>query len=190
MTLDLFAPGAPAKVRWTGAALAEGSYRYGLARNATTEGGPTVVFVMLNPSKADTSTTERGQGNDPTVRKCIGFAERWGFKRLYISNLFAYRATDPRELARAYRAGVDVVGPQNDDVLRATFGWAPKLVVAWGAFDGFDIAPRVRHVEAFFRCPRLGAVECLGRTASGAPRHPLMLAYSTQLEPWSPKGGA
>src|SRR5258707_10232275 len=52
----------------------------------------TVLFVMLNPSTAD------GQGDDPTIRKCVGFAQRWGYDRMKVVNLFAYRATDPRML--------------------------------------------------------------------------------------------
>jgi len=65
------------------------------------------TFVMLNPSTAD------AEQDDPPIRRCIGFARRWGFGGVRIVNLFALRATNPRALYTADRAGVDSIGPEN-----------------------------------------------------------------------------
>lgn len=49
---------------------------------------------MLNPSTADAEI------DDPTITRCIGFAKSWGFGGLMVGNLWAYRATDPKELKK------------------------------------------------------------------------------------------
>lgn len=134
-----------------------------------------VLWVMLNPSTADAKT------NDPTIRKCIGFSSRWGYRALEVVNLFAFRATDPRELARAWAAGVEVVGPDTNQHIRFAAQEADRVVVAWGGFSGCGITARAREV-----CGLLGEAPalCLGVTKDGQPRHPLMLPYATSTEPW------
>jgi hypothetical protein len=77
---------------------------------------------MLNPSIAD------ARRNDPTIRRCIGFARHWGFGGIDVVNLFAYRATRAQELFRAS----DPVGPRNARFLRSAIGRAPLVVLAWG----------------------------------------------------------
>src|SRR5207253_9302632 len=88
----------------------DGLYRYSLTREILNPGigcldederGGTVTFVGLNPSTADATQ------DDPTIRRCIRFAREWGFDRLKMVNLYAYRATDPRELGKAEQAGID-----------------------------------------------------------------------------------
>lgn len=147
------------------------TYRYVLGR----EWGPTdrealvLAFIMLNPSTAD------ADADDPTVRKCVGFAHRLGYDAIVVMNLYAYRATDPQELKRAMRAGVDVVGPQTDERLhhllavRCTAG--DPVVAAWGAH-----APEAR-VREVLSMGGSRALCTLGLTAQGVPRHPLMLGY-------------
>lgn len=139
---------------------------------------PLWAFGMLNPSKA------RHDVDDPTVRKCMGFARRGGAGGLVIVNLFAYSATDPRELVRAWREGVDVRGPHNE----AAIGWAtsrPVLIgrniAAWGR-----IPPRLRSPASPGLMQFLGSfsfADCLGVNVDGSPRHPLMLAYDTPIVP-------
>lgn len=70
-----------------------GKYRYSLSR-IWDENKANVLFIMLNPSTAD------GDVDDPTIRRCIGFAKSWGYGGIYVGNLFAYRATDPKELLK------------------------------------------------------------------------------------------
>ncbi|MEE8167104.1 MAG: DUF1643 domain-containing protein, partial [Myxococcota bacterium] len=78
-------------------------------------------FLMLNPSKAD------HKKNDPTVTRCIGFAQRWGFGGLYVTNAFAFVSTDPKELKKVD----DPVGPDNDHAIRAVAEMSEMVVAAW-----------------------------------------------------------
>ena len=149
----------------------DGVYRYWLSRlwNAPDERQRTLPFIMLNPSTAD------AERDDPTIRKCVGFARRLGYTGLSIFNLYAYRATDPADLKRAMRAGVDVVPRSNNERLRTMLNArhyvGDPVVAAWGAH-----APdqRVREVLAM---PGAAALHALALTPKGVPRHPLMLGY-------------
>jgi hypothetical protein len=96
-------------------------YRYDLWR-FWAEPFEIVNFIMLNPSTATATQT------DPTIRQCIGFAKRWGFGGLIVTNLYGYRATDPLELWRA----ADPIGPRNDEFLMHWAGSANLVVAAWG----------------------------------------------------------
>lgn len=146
----------------------DGVYRYWLGRRWAD--GETLRFIMLNPSTADADL------DDPTIRKCVGFARRLGYSAIGVMNLFAYRATDPKELVRAMKAGVDVVGPETDarlgTMLRSNLALGNGVVAAWGAQSGID--ERVREV---LRMEGSRALCTLGLTAKGVPRHPLMLGY-------------
>jgi len=156
----------------------DGPYRYRLTRRWSRNLAPDkVLFVMLNPSTAD------GEQDDPTIRKCVGFAKRWGFGALEVVNLFAHRVTDPRDLLKAARAGVDVVGPKNQEaVYQASWG-AEAIVAAWGRHGSLlDQCSRVIDwlPKRFLIRPLV--VDCLGLTANGQPRHPLMVPYETRLQ--------
>jgi len=135
-----------------------GQYRYSLTRMFFT-GRDQVLFVMLNPSTADAET------NDPTIRRCIGFARRWGFQELAVANLFAWRATEPREL----RQVIDPVGPENDRYLMMMSRCADAVIAAWGARGSY----RNRAEEVLDLLE--GPVEHLGLTKQGYPKHPLYL---------------
>jgi hypothetical protein len=153
------------------------TYRYRLWRSW---GAPDrrCVFVGLNPSTADEAR------DDPTIRKCVGFAERWGFGAVEVVNLFAYAgrgSTDPRSLLDAS----DPVGPDNDATVSAALEGACRIVWAWGRHD-----PRVRALvrERIATAPWLasggrGVTGCLGRSQDGSPRHPLRIAYDTRFQP-------
>lgn len=147
-----------------------GLHRYSLTRRWTN--GPAVMFIGLNPSTADE------KNDDPTIRRCIGFAKSWDCGALYMGNAFSYRATDPREMAEAREAGIDINGKENDHWLRTLAGAADIIVAAWGAHllavdRGLAVAELIG--------PRL---QCLGTTQSGQPRHPLYLKRDTLLAPW------
>lgn len=128
----------------------------------------TCVFVMLNPSTAD------GERDDPTIRKCVGFAKAWGFDRLEVVNLFAHRATDPRELL-ALNHEADPVGWQNEENVHRALTEYPlgRLVCAWGA-NGGHLGQDETMLGWIGRRPRFA----LGLTAEGHPRHPLYVPYS------------
>lgn len=93
---------------------ADGLHRYSLWRHWDPSKKRRATWVMLNPSTAD------AMQDDPTIRKCIGFTKRLtgDFGGIVVVNLFAYRATEPRELVMARNAGADIVGVRNDSEIR------------------------------------------------------------------------
>lgn len=151
-----------------------GRYRYHLWRQWAE--GPAALWVMLNPSTADASA------DDPTIRKCVGFARRWGCGRIDVVNLFALRATDPHELTRVQ----DPVGPRNAAALRDVLRGRGEslLIAAWGA--GSRVRGKALESRARRFRDEVGHLRffCLGTTKGGQPRHPLMPAYSTPLQRW------
>jgi len=143
------------------------TYRYTLWREWT-EALPRLLFVLLNPSVADANL------DDPTLRRCIGFAQDWCYGSVELANLYAYRATDPRAL----RQVADPVGPLNDYHIQEAAGRADKIVVAWGA-EGF-LHGRDQAVLRLLPKP----LWCLGYTLGGAPRHPLYVRRDAPLLPY------
>ena len=145
------------------------------AREAGAADGPhphrcPCLFIMLNPSTADATR------NDPTIRRCIGFATGWGHDRLLIANLFGYRATFPAELKRVAVAGGCPIGPGNNRWIRRAARYVADrggpVVLGWGIHGAF--AGRDRQVLAMLK--RLGIRPlCLGVSRHGLPRHVLYL---------------
>lgn len=135
-----------------------GRYRYTLWRTWQPN-LPTVVFVMLNPSTADVERI------DPTVRRCLNLAQEWGFGRLEVVNLFAYRTPYPRELLRAKAP----IGQHNDAFLSNAAERADAIVLAWGNHGCWHQRDRavldlLQPDDRFY---------CLGKTQGHQPRHPL-----------------
>ena len=126
---------------------------------------------MLNPSTAD------AQSDDPTIRRCIGFAKGWGYSGLIVGTLFALRATDPAELLAARDP---VGGRANALALGDLIDAAALVVCAWGQFAG--VGRRGSEAIALIRA-RGGFPHCLGRTRQGAPRHPLYVPATSQPVP-------
>lgn len=119
------------------------------------------LFVMLNPSTADE------EADDPTSRRCIGFARAFGCGALVQCNLFAVRGADPTVLS----LHPDPVGPENDVIVAAEVRAAGLVIAAWGASRW--IGGRAADMLPVLRAA--GEVHCLRRTAGGAPEHPLYL---------------
>jgi len=151
------------------------TYRYRLWRGAR---GRTLLFIMLNPSTATALT------DDPTIRKCLGFAQRLGYGCIEVGNLFGLRAPSPETLLTV----ADPVGPENTAWLNALIGGHDQIVVAWGATGGNAVKklmiPQIDLVRELLKKHHREA-SCLGRTDSGAPRHPLMQSYQVPLQPWT-----
>lgn len=149
-----------------------GEYRYLLTRPAETpspERG-TALFLMLNPSTADAEL------DDPTIRRCRGFAKAWGCAGLTVANLYALRSSDPSHLW----GHQDPVGPENDAWLKQVAEEYGDIVCAWGAN-----ADRDRAAEVAALLEASGArLWCLGTTKTGAPRHPLYIKASQPLVEW------
>jgi len=151
------------------------TYRYSLRRRWGT--GPNMAIVMLNPSTADANI------DDPTIRKCRHFAERDGFGGLIVVNLFAFRATDQDVLWSMLKEGVDVVGPWNDESIRAALVETEGPVTcAWGRLPRGAFARETEVVE-LLDCSGRG-VCCWGQNADGSPKHPLYLANGTPRLPF------
>ena len=145
-------------------------YRYSLTRIWAPEGRK-VLFVMLNPSTA----TE--VQNDPTVERCERRARTLGFGAFQVTNIFAWRDTDPR----AMRAATAPIGPENDDTLIAGTAWADQIIAAWGTHGAY--MDRGAQVEAVLRATGRPLFH-LGLSKAGHPKHPLYLPYTKQPEPW------
>lgn len=139
-------------------------FRYTLTRQWD-ESLPSVAFICLNPSTADQ------ENDDPTIRRCIGFAKSWGKGGLLILNLYAYRATIPADMWRAQKRGIDIIGGSRNWVsaLQDYFADAgcDLAIAAWGTGK-----QRGRGTEVARHWPGL---MCLAHCADKMPKHPLYL---------------
>ncbi len=157
-----------------GAAVVRGRYRYSLTRWWEPARGTVasrVLWIMLNPSRADALLS------DPTIGRVRAFSEAWGFTSFEVGNLFAYRTPSPAHL---WKRRCDIVGPWNEDYLRAAVSNAHLIVVAWGAAADPRVEGRVEVIRSITR-PHGRRVMCLGQNQGGGPKHPLYLAASTEL---------
>lgn len=146
-------------------------YRYLLERGT---GSPALGVIMLNPSTGDATQ------DDPTIRRVKGFAERWGYPKIRIANLFAFCATDPKELKWAE----DPIGPKNNDHLRAMLASSDLVVAAWGANDLVEAHKRDRFLR--FHCLSTRTeLYCFAEGKKGTPSHPLYVRYCSAPLRWS-----
>jgi hypothetical protein len=142
-------------------------WRYTLRRVWGAPGGPLCMFIGLNPSTADETQ------DDPTVRRCIRYAQSWGHSGLIMTNIFAWRDTDPAGM----KAADDPIGPDNDEALCAAASAADVVVAAWGVHGAHlgrgdavrRLLPRLHH---------------LGLNQDGSPKHPLYLPKNLNPKPW------
>lgn len=125
---------------------------------------PSLNVIGLNPSTADETA------NDPTIRRCIGFAWDWGYGGLLMTNIFAFRATDPRMMKKS----PDPVGPENDRWLKEAAANAGLVIAAWGNHGAFmERGEAVRKMVPGLRCFRV--------TKPGHPEHPLYQPADAKL---------
>ncbi|KVP84495.1 hypothetical protein WJ95_20230 [Burkholderia ubonensis] len=150
-------------------------YRYRLERDVAPT-GIVVAFFGVNPSRADASV------RDQTDLKWTGFAARWGARKYIAGNPFAFRSPNVRDLV----AVVDPIGPANDVHLSRIVADADLLVPCWGDRGKLPkcLRPRLDFVTNMLRASRK-PVKVFGLTATGDPKHPLMLPYDTPLIDWS-----
>lgn len=146
-------------------------YRYQLTRIWDTTKG-SACFVMLNPSVADANI------DDPTIRRCVGFATKWGCGGIIVVNLSPFRATDPKEL----RGREDIAAEAANrvyisDAMRDSI----RVIAAWGAFD--EKNQMLYRATQFVKGLGL-KVWCFGKTKYGQPRHPLYVRGDKELEEW------
>jgi len=152
-----------------------GTYRYWLSRSwgGNEYHNHYMIFVMLNPSTAD------AKEDDPTIRRCVSFAKREGYDGLIVINLFAYRATDPKELKNKWP--FDTVGIHNPlqyYVWPYAYGHVLPIVCAWGTKGNY-----LNQDKKFIEMCHKHDVKmfCLGTTKAGHPKHPLYLKSDTPL---------
>lgn len=126
-----------------------------------------VQFIGLNPSTADETR------DDPTVRRCIDFAKRWGYEAMCMTNAFAWRATNPRVMMGQPRP----IGDDNDRWLAAIARDADLIVAAWGKHG--------RHMgrdEEIWKL--INGIHCLAVNGDGTPQHPLYIPAITKPQPY------
>lgn len=141
-------------------------YRYSLTRQWNAD-LPTLMFIGLNPSTADATN------DDPTLRRCIGFAKSWGYGGVIMANLFAYRATKPTDM----KAAPDPIGIDNDQWLLTLANQSQLIVAAWGNHGSFlERSSAVKQL--------IGDLHYLSLNGSGEPKHPLYIKANTQPTPW------
>ena len=146
-------------------------YRYALTRTWDA-GGKRVLFVMLNPSKA----TE--VQNDPTVERCERRTRALGFGAFQVTNIFAWRDTDPFQMRKAK----DPIGPDNDAAILAGVAWADQVIAAWGTHGAhMNRGPQMTTLLQGTGKP----LYTLGLSKHGHPKHPLYISYSQQPILWT-----
>lgn len=146
---------------------ADRKYRYVLTR-IWDETKPTVVFIGLNPSTADE------EADDKTIRKCIGYAKRWGYGKLIMANLFAFRSTDPSLLKRVE----DPVGPDNDSYIQKCVSESNLVIACWGNHGKLLNRDKVLMDS-------LPNLVCLKRNKNRTPHHPLYLSKDITPVPYN-----
>ena len=145
-------------------------YRYRLTRVWAPD-EKRALFIMLNPSTA----TE--VQNDPTVERCERRARALGFGGFRVTNIFAWRDTDPRHM----RAAKEPIGLENDATIMESCNWADQIIGAWGTHGAH--LERGPQFEAMLRAAGRDVYH-LGLTKAAHPKHPLYISYSQQPELW------
>ncbi len=145
---------------------ASGRYRYWLEREWAAD-LPRLGFVMLNPNRAD------AEQDDPTIRRCLGFARDWHYGAIAVVNLFAYCTAQPRDLRRV----ANPIGAENDDYLIKLGQQVDRVVLAWG--NGGSWGGRDRAAVGLLSANIQSGLYCLGQTQRGQPKHPLYLKRDT-----------
>jgi hypothetical protein len=178
MMVPRFGHGVPEESGTSGSDSGSGAiivddYRYLLWRTVDEKRPGVLVWVMLNPSTADATT------NDNTIKKCMKLTRYWGYGRMEVVNLFAYRSTDPKALYKVQ----DPIGVSNDSFLRNAFAAADRIVCAWGA-NG-KLLDREKRVPVLAAGKSLWCLKVSEKT--GSPYHPLYQPDDSKLSPWSPR---
>lgn len=145
-----------------------GKYRY-LLRRTWDHAKPRALLIMLNPSTAD------ARQDDATIRSCVRLLVGLGYGSFEVVNLFAWRATDPKELPTPPSMAT---GPNNPRTIDAAVGRCDTVICAWGAHPyAAKNAPGALDIVRLYR----PAAYCFGKTKAGAPKHPLYIKSGTPL---------
>lgn len=137
----------------------DNQYRYKLHRGWD-ESKPSIMFVMLNPSTADS------EKDDPTIRRVINFSRSWGYGSVHVVNLYAFRSTDPKGL----KTTQDPIGQDNIFHIQSLIGLVEKVIYAWGN----------NEKEPKWLCDLVDTPYCIDISKKGIPKHPLYLKSDLQ----------
>lgn len=151
-------------------------YRYMLYRTWNSS-LPSVAFIGLNPSTAGAFE------DDATIRRCVTFATRWGFGRLFMVNLYGYIATQPKDMKKH----ADPIGDHNFEYIKkfTSAEHVGQAICCWGG-NVDDMLKSVWHHSVVEAWRMIGAPKfCLGTTNSGQPKHPLRLSGATERKPYN-----
>lgn len=144
----------------------DGVMRYNLIREWDGD-KPNLLFVLLNPSTAD------AKQDDPTIRRCVGFAQRLGFGTMIVVNLFAYRCSKPKHLLNTH----NIIGRDNDRYIINAAKRVSMIIVAWGCHKAVLRGDRSQKVLNILPKDK---TFCLGKTKDGYPKHPLYVPYESK----------
>lgn len=145
-------------------------FRYCLWRKWGHPGGKFIMFVGLNPSKADATY------NDLTITKLIHFSKQWGYDGLFMANLFSYIESDSAFIRRLTPENMNnFIGAETDTWLKFMWESSAEVVFCWGDFK--NVSARSQQIRDTY-----GPAMCFGRCKSGAPKHPVRLGYATELD--------
>ncbi len=151
------------------------THRYSLWRrwSGNCDASKMLPFIGLNPSTADESV------NDQTVTRCINYAKSWGYHGMFMLNIFAFRATDPKDM----KAFPDPIGDLNNQaILKIVGACGNKALCCWGAHGDFMMrGAEVKYLLCFKQLFHLGL------TKSGHPKHPLYLKSNLKPTLWEPE---
>jgi len=136
----------------------DGKYRYSLTRKWGE--GRCLLFIMLNPSTADSTI------DDPTIKKCEKYAKREKFKSMCVVNLYAYRSTDPSIVMRM--GLVDAEGPDNESHIISSILLSDAIICAWGKHGGKGTHKAIKVLSTTDK-----EIFCLDINKDGSPKHPL-----------------
>lgn len=160
-----------------------GRHRYVLGRRWDQEETFRMVnFIMLNPSVADTEV------DDPTIRRCMGFAKRWGCNELVVTNLYPIVTEHPSVM----KAAEDRLGPRveagsrlfvNHGYIERVARDADIVICAWGA----HATPTAVNLALGSIFEAGADPHCLRWTKDGQPSHPLYLPSDLDPKPWRPR---
>lgn len=129
-----------------------------------------IVWIGLNPSTADENKL------DPTLRRIRGYSKAWGYNTFYMLNIFAFRATNPRDM----RQTPDPIGPDNDQWMLEMVDKTDRIMCAWGRHGMFQnrqdaVITRLKDRNLYY----------LEKTHDGIPKHPLYLKADLLPKPFS-----
>ena len=143
-------------------------YRYSLRRTWALGSRKQVLFIGLNPSSADS------ESDDPTIRRCVQFASSWGFNSLEVVNLFAFRATNPKDLFAEPRPE----GIYNDSWIKKADQRSSLSVACWGSAGIYRNRSEIIMdlVDNLF---------CINTNKDNTPSHPLYLNSKLTPRPYT-----